>query len=93
VTGGVLQITSTDHNYYERPTFSTQPLTAGTYQVVFTILNYVAGTISITSSSNTDLSVGGNSKDGTNRAANGTYTENIVLLVTGYIGLRGRVRP
>lgn len=90
VTGGVLQITSTDNNYYERPAFTSEPLVAGTYTVVFTILNYSSGTISITSSSNTDLTTGGNTRDGTNRAANGTFTENIVLLVTGYIGLRGQ---
>lgn len=90
VAGGVLQITSTDNNYYERPQFISEPLVAGTYTVVFTILNYSSGTISITSSSNADLTTGGSTRDGTNRAANGTFTENIVLLVTGYIGLRGQ---
>ena len=90
IAGGVLTIASLTNVYYERPTFSAQPLTAGTYTVVFTISSYVAGSISITSSSNTDLSTGGNSRDGTTRTANGTYTENIVLLVTGYIGLRGQ---
>jgi hypothetical protein len=90
VTGGVLQITSTDNVYYERPQFIAEPLTAGTYTVVYTILNYSSGTISITSSSNPDLTVGTNRRDGTNRAANGTFTESLVVLVSGYIGLRGQ---
>ena len=90
IAAGILTIASTTNVYYERPTFTAQPLTAGTYTVTFTISSYVAGSISITSSANADLSTGGNSRDGTTRTANGTYTENIVLLVNGYIGLRGQ---
>lgn len=90
IAAGVLTIASITNVYYERPTFTSQPLTAGTYTVTYTISSYVAGSISITSSTNTDLSTGGNSRDGTTQAANGTYTENIVLLLAGYIGLRGQ---
>ncbi|MDB6036011.1 MAG: hypothetical protein JWM16_6349 [Verrucomicrobiales bacterium] len=88
VTGGVLQITSTDNVYFERPTFSTEPLVAGTYTVTFTILNYSTGSISLVSSPNTNLTT--SAILGTIRAANGTFTENIVLASGGYIGLSGR---
>ncbi len=87
VTGGVLQITSTDNVYTELPTTVNAPLPAGTYSVVFTILNYASGTISIANSLTTNLA---SSTDGTNRAANGTFTESMVLAVPRYIGLKGQ---
>ncbi len=91
VTGGVLQITSTTNVYYERPklTGSSEPVGPGTYTVVYTILNYSSGTISITANTNTDLTLG-TPLDGTNRSANGTYTEDLNISVPSYIGLRGQ---
>jgi hypothetical protein len=87
VAGGVLQITSTTAAYTELPATRITPLPAGTYTVTFTIGSYVSGTISIAASANVALT---SSTDGTNRTANGTYAENLVLATPGYIGLKGQ---
>lgn len=87
IAAGVLQITSTDNVYTELPATVNAPLPAGTYSVVYTVLTYVSGTISIANSLTTNLAT---STDGTNRVANGTYTESMTLLVPRYIGLKGQ---
>lgn len=87
VAGGVLQITSTDNVYTAVPA-TALPLPGGIYTVVFTILNYVTGSISIAASAAAALS---SSTDGTTRSANGTYTQNIFLAAPGgFIGLKGQ---
>ena len=87
VTGGVLQITSTTNVYFALPATNFTPLPAGVWTVTYTILNYVSGSISMCSSLSSSLS---SSTDGTTQSANGTYTENIQLLLPGYIGLKGQ---
>lgn len=88
VSGGVLQVTSTGNTYFVLPATVQAPLDAGVYTVVYTILNFVAGSISITTNSLSALTPGGT--NGTAQTANGTYTENILVATPGYIGLRGR---
>lgn len=87
IAAGVLQITSIDNSYTELPSTVNAPLPAGTYSTVYTILNYVSGSISVASSLTTNLA---SSSDGTTRSANGTFTENLVLAVARYIGLKGQ---
>jgi hypothetical protein len=90
VTGGVLQITSTTNIYFERPAYTQNQLVlpAGVYSAVYTVLNYVSGSIAVVSASDTAFAT--NLVSGTTRSANGTYTENITLLTPGYIGLSGK---
>ena len=87
VTGGVLQVTSVDDAYTARPALVAQPLDPGVYTVVFTVLNYVTGTVGTVFSLTTTL-IGGTA--GAARTANGTYTENVTLVAGGYIGLGGQ---
>lgn len=87
VTGGVLQVTSVTNDYFVRPSTVGTPLTAGVYTVVFTVLNYVSGTIGLISSTSAALSGG---TVGAAYVANGTYTENVTLPLNGYIGLGGQ---
>lgn len=89
VTGGVLQITSTTNVYFARPLYvSKQVNEAGTYQTQFTIGSYVTGSIAVVGAD--DPLFANNLVSGTTRAANGTYTENLVMLRPGYIGLGGK---
>lgn len=87
VTGGVLQITSTTNVYFALPATRQAPLDPGVYTVVFTVLNYVSGTIGWIASTSSALSGGAT---GTGQVANGTYTENVTLVSGGYIGLGGQ---
>lgn len=87
VSGGVLQITSVTNVYTAVGAYAfNTPLKPGTYTVVYTILNYVAGSISASASTAADLS---SSTDGTTNSANGTYTQDLGLPSGGYIGLKG----
>lgn len=88
VAAGVLTIASTTNVYFERPLVLTTPLPQGTYSVTFTISAFATGAISPITASDTAFSA--NVVLGTSRGANATYTETIVLLVPGYIGLSGR---
>lgn len=88
VTGGVLQITSTDNVYLVLSATLETPLIAGVYTVTYTILNYVGGTISLISSLASSLT--SSTITGTPRAANGTFTESMLCVVPRYIGFTGR---
>lgn len=89
VTGGVLQITSTTNVYFERPLYASGSiLEAGTYSTTYTILSYTTGSIAVIAADDPAFAL--NLVSGTTRAANGTFTENIVLARQGYIGLGGK---
>lgn len=89
VTGGVLQITSTTNVYFARPLYAgNQVNEPGIYQTQFTIGSYVTGSIAVVGADDPLFAL--NLVSGTVRSANGTYTENLVLLRPGYIGLGGK---
>lgn len=89
VTGGVLQITSTTNIYFERPLYASGSiLEAGTYSTTYTIGSYLTGSIAVIAADDPAFAL--NLVSGTTRAANGTFTENIVLARQGYIGLGGK---
>lgn len=90
VTGGVLNIISTTNVYTAVPTayVGGATLPGGTYTVTFTVLNYTSGSLSASASSASSLS---SSVDGTVRSANGTYTQDLLLVAPGgYIGIKGQ---
>lgn len=90
VTGGVLNIISTTNVYTAVPTtyVSGATLPGGTYTVTYTILGYTSGSVSVSASANSALS---SSVDGTTQSANGTYTQDILLVAPGgFIGIKGQ---
>lgn len=87
VAAGVLQVTSTSAVYFVLPATRIAPLLPGVYTVVYTILNYVSGTIGTIFSTGSGLSGG---TAGAARTANGTYTETLTLPAGGYIGFGGQ---
>lgn len=90
VTGGVLNIASTTNVYTAVPTtyVSGASLPGGTYTITYTILNYVSGSVSVSASASSSLS---SSVDSTTQSANGTYTQDILLVAPGgFIGIKGQ---
>lgn len=87
VAGGVLQITSVSNVYFVLPATSIAPLLPGTYTLVFTVLNYVSGTVGSIFSTSSALSGG---TAGAARTGNGTFTETLTLPAGGYIGFGGQ---
>lgn len=86
---GLLTIASLTNIYFARPLYlGNALLEAGTYSVTFTIASYLAGSIAPVAAQDTAFSTG--LVSGTSRSANGTYTENIILALPGYIGLSGK---
>jgi hypothetical protein len=89
VAAGVLQVTSTSNAYTVSPALTQTPLPAGKYTLVYTVLNYVSGTIGSAYSNTPAVTLTGGVA-GAARTANGTYTETITLLIPGIIGLAGQ---
>lgn len=90
VTGGALNIVSTTNVYTAVPTayVGGATLPGGVYTVTYTILNYTTGSVSASASANSALS---SSVDGATNAANGTFTDTLLLVAPGgFIGIKGQ---
>lgn len=86
IASGILTIVSTSATYTAVPVLKTGQLEPGSYSITYTIGSYVSGGISICSSTAASMA---SPTDGTERTANGTYTQTLVITQPSYVGLRG----